>query len=418
MSKQKRTSLTLEDRVKVLREGEKKSQRQLAVMFGVSKSQIQQVLKRKVETMNEYERNSNPKRKKLRFGSEYEDIDELTFRWFERARGSGTPISGPMIQCQAMEFAKNLHKSEFKASNGWLARFKNRHNIGSKILSGERASVDELTVDDWIGRLPAIIENHDEKNIYNVDETAFFLRALPEKTLAVRGTDSAGGKKSKERFTVVLCVNLLDNASSHKSGDLQLSHVKIQFFPANTTSFLQPLDQGVIQNMKCHYRSKMLRTVLCKMESWLAASEMAKSFTVLDACLWIKLSVSAIKAATVRNCFRKAGFDKQREEISDHESSTENGDEQVLQQHIASLGLPQSADAANYIAFDESAPTTEVLEKGWENDLLDEFVSERNQESSDEDCEEHEDEEEVAETNITSISEARAATESLKLFAV
>ena len=209
MSKQKRTSLTLEDRVKVLREGEKKSQRQLAVMFGVSKSQIQQVLKRKVETMNEYERNSNPKRKKLRFGSEYEDIDELTFRWFERARGSGTPISGPMIQCQAMEFAKNLHKSEFKASNGWLARFKNRHNIGSKILSGERASVDELTVDDWIGRLPAIIENHDEKNIYNVDETAFFLRALPEKTLAVRGTDSAGGKKSKERFTVVLCVNLL-----------------------------------------------------------------------------------------------------------------------------------------------------------------------------------------------------------------
>ena len=61
---------------------------------------------------------------------------------------------------------------------------------------------------------------------------------------------------------------------------------------------------------------------------------------------------------------------------------TESNDEQVLQQQITSLGLPQSADAANYIAFDESAPTTEVLEKGWENDLLDEFVLERNQESS------------------------------------
>ena len=84
--------------MKELRESEKKSQRQLAVMIGVSKSQIQQVLKQKSEVMNEYERNSNPKRKKVRVGSEYEDIDELIFRCFERARGSGTPMSGPMIQ--------------------------------------------------------------------------------------------------------------------------------------------------------------------------------------------------------------------------------------------------------------------------------------------------------------------------------
>ena len=143
MSKQKQTSLTPEDRVKELREGERKSQRQLAVMFGVSKSQIQQVLKQKAEIMNNMSE-SNRKRKKLRVGSEYEDIDEFTFRWFERARGSGKPISGTMIQCQAMEFAKNLDKNEFKPSNGWLTRFKNRH-IGFKILSGERASVDELT---------------------------------------------------------------------------------------------------------------------------------------------------------------------------------------------------------------------------------------------------------------------------------
>ena len=142
----------------MLRGGEKKSQKQLAMTFGVSKLQIQQVLKRKAEIVNEYERNSNPKRKKLRVGSDYEDIDELTFRWFERACGSGAPISGPIIQCQEMEFAKNLDKGEFKASNCWIALFKNRHTIGSKILLGERASVDKLTVDDWIGRLPATIE--------------------------------------------------------------------------------------------------------------------------------------------------------------------------------------------------------------------------------------------------------------------
>ena len=102
-----------------------------------------------------------------------------------------------MIQCQEKKFAKNLDKGKFKTSNGWLARFKNRRNIGSKILSGERGSVDELIVDDWIGHHPAIFENYDKKNIYNVDETALFFGDLPEKTLAVRGTDSAGGRSRK-----------------------------------------------------------------------------------------------------------------------------------------------------------------------------------------------------------------------------
>ena len=136
--------------------------------------------------------------------------------------------------------------------------------------------------------------------------------------------------------------------------------MKIRFSPANTRSVLQPLDQGIIQNVKCHYRSKVLRVVLCKMESSLAASEIAKSFTVLDACLWIKLSfkqplyeISSEKPVSINSGMKFQTMNQLPRTV----------DEQVLQQHITSLGLPQSADAANYIAFDESAPTTEVLEK-------------------------------------------------------
>ena len=36
----------------------------------------------------------------------------------------------------------------------------------------------------------------------------------------------------------------LDNAMSHS--DLQLCNVKLKFLPANATSILQPLDQGII----------------------------------------------------------------------------------------------------------------------------------------------------------------------------
>ena len=40
----------------------------------------------------------------------------------------------------------------------------------------------------------------------------------------------------------------LDNAPSHPK-DVKLTHIKVLFFPANSTSKLQPLDQGIIQTI-------------------------------------------------------------------------------------------------------------------------------------------------------------------------
>eukprot|EP00644_Phytophthora_capsici_P001240 jgi/Phyca11/562675/estExt2_Genewise1.C_PHYCAscaffold_100072 len=39
---------------------------------------------------------------------------------------------------------------------------------------------------------------------------------------------------------------LVDNASSHKTSELTLSNVNVQFLPPNTTAFLQPMDTGII----------------------------------------------------------------------------------------------------------------------------------------------------------------------------
>ena len=56
----------------------------------------------------------------------------------------------------------------------------------------------------------------------------------------------------------------LDNATSHS--DVQLCNVKLKFLPANTTSVLQPLDQGIILAMKQKYHKTQLPYMITQME--------------------------------------------------------------------------------------------------------------------------------------------------------
>ena len=205
----KRKELSLQQKIDLIQESGGLSSRKLAEKYGVGRTQVQTILKRKVELMTASEENGSSSRKRVCYRHDRDDIDELTWQWFQRVRGLNTPVSGPMIQQQALDYAKELNKPDFKASNGWLQRFKDRHNIGSATLSGERASVDLGSVASWKERLPTITKDFALADIYNMDETGLFFRALPDKTLTARGADCAGGKKSKDRLTVAVCVNAL-----------------------------------------------------------------------------------------------------------------------------------------------------------------------------------------------------------------
>ena len=79
-------------------------------------------------------------------------------------------------------------------SNGWLGRFKGRHNIKQLVVSGKSGDVNEETVTAWRERLVTLVHGYspenvwneeDEENVWNEeDETGCFFRALPDKTLA------------------------------------------------------------------------------------------------------------------------------------------------------------------------------------------------------------------------------------------
>ena len=78
---------------------------------------------------------------------------------------------------------------------------------------------------------------------------------------------------------------LMDNAGCHP---VELQHkytnIKVVFLPANTTSVLQPLDLGIIQNFKIGYRKLLFQHILAKIDKCTTASEVTKSLTILHGC--------------------------------------------------------------------------------------------------------------------------------------
>ena len=81
-------------------------------------------------------------------------------------------------------------------------------------------------------------------------------------------------RMSCENRNILLFMN---NAGCHpKDFCEKFSNIKICFLPGNTTSTLQPLDLGIIQNFKLHYRRYFLRYVVSKINECDTAGERIK----------------------------------------------------------------------------------------------------------------------------------------------
>lgn len=108
-----------------------------------------------------------------------------------------------------MQFANELGVSEFSASNGWFERFKERHGLSFKKMCGEAAAVDMRPVEEWKnGLLKDVLQRYNPCDVFNLDETGLFFRLVPDKTLTFQSEGCSGGKKSKQRVTVLLGANM------------------------------------------------------------------------------------------------------------------------------------------------------------------------------------------------------------------
>lgn len=93
----------------------------------------------------------------------YEELKDDVLEWFSVARATSFPISGPIVQAEALKIAEVLKFNDFKASNGWLRSFKTRNNISFQSSCGESKSVNEDSTALWKTMLSDVYEGYEAK---------------------------------------------------------------------------------------------------------------------------------------------------------------------------------------------------------------------------------------------------------------
>ncbi|GFX23775.1 tigger transposable element-derived protein 1 [Trichonephila clavipes] len=230
--------------------------------------------------------------------------------WIEEQVQRRIPVSGYLIQEKALQFYKSMKLSEpstytsqagkeFSASKGWLIGFFKRNALHNIKITGESATADKGAAKIFPEELAKIIEDGD----YSVEIkylslmkqdfigknclTVLTSQRMKKLQVDIKQTTRPKGKDLKQLpvhwmanpkawmttaiftewfnncfvpeveaymkeksldFKVLLIV---DNAASHPQ--LEHPNVKLVFLLLNTTSLIQPLDQGVIATFKKYY---------------------------------------------------------------------------------------------------------------------------------------------------------------------
>ena len=117
------------------------SNKNVAAKYGVPRNTLSTWVKSKEKLFEALEKGNNVKRQKLRTG-DHETLDTAV-------KSQNVPLSGATIQEKASQYAEELSVGNFKASDGWLRRWKERNNVTFKTISGESNSVTPEMVNAW-----------------------------------------------------------------------------------------------------------------------------------------------------------------------------------------------------------------------------------------------------------------------------
>lgn len=182
----------------------------LAKKYGIAKSTVCSIKNKKTQILERVSNTFKLTKKCTLKKAELPEMEIQLYKWFLAQRERNMPVSGEMIKQKALNLCASLNISDFKASDGWLQRFKERYGVRFLKITGEKLSSQPELIAPFKERLKRVIRDHglNEHQIYNADETGLYWRLLPDKTYVSLAEKTASGMKiSKQRITFLGCTN-------------------------------------------------------------------------------------------------------------------------------------------------------------------------------------------------------------------
>jgi len=273
-------------------------------------------------------------------------------------------LSGGMIIARAAWVLRRLKAPPAlwpRLGRSWLRRLQNRYGIHWRRSYGEDGLVDLESIKEDIQSLRSLIRSYSYTDVYNMDETSFFYNNVLRGSLCINEAPSL--KQDKSRLTLAVCTNatgtnklpllfigkpfkprwlaqkpagtlyastnkswmttetfhgwlrdvdasmraqgrhvllLVDNASSHDDEGIVLTNVRVEKLPPNTTSKLQPLDQGIIYCLKRDVLRRKMEFALDALDDGI---ENPYKVGPLKAIEWCTEAWSELSSKTIENCW-------------------------------------------------------------------------------------------------------------------
>ena len=95
----------------------------------------------------------------------------------------------------ALNLAKKIYLKDFVASEGYITRFKKRHNLKCKSIIGESGMVDKSSINNFLEIYDKKLNAYSPEKPYNCDKTGLFWKEGPKKTIVLSKKDKASGNR-------------------------------------------------------------------------------------------------------------------------------------------------------------------------------------------------------------------------------
>ena len=143
----------------------------------------------------------------------------------------------------------------------------------------------------------------------------------------------------------------VDNCPAHPHFQ-NLTSVTLLLLLPNTTSKIQPMDQSIIMNFKQNYRRLLISKLIDSHEN-----NTTMTASVYTAILLIHKAWRLVTQVCIQNCYRRGGFKKTAETVSDNDDDDDDIPLLHLQNNWCQLATTtntsENVDLETYASIDD-----------------------------------------------------------------